>query len=102
MLAIPRAQVAMAGGTAEPDAREFELRAARGSTTFGICSGPFLDREFLTGEVRIRVTILPDGRWSYDEVTTLMIAGRDQPFQHRDRNTLTKIAEPTPNPLARR
>ena len=102
MLAIPRAQIALAGGTAEPDALEFELRAERGSTTFGICSGPFLDRAFLTGQFRIRVTIHPDGRWSYDEVTTLTIAGRDRPFEHRDRNTLKKIAEPTPNPLARR
>src|ERR1700760_3216926 len=42
-LSIPRAQVAMAGGTAEPDADEFEVRAERGSTTFGICSGLFLE-----------------------------------------------------------
>jgi hypothetical protein len=101
MFAIPRAQVAMAGGTAKPDAVEFELYADRGSTSFGICSGPFLDRQFRTSQVRIRVRILPDGRWSYDEVTTLMIAGRTEPFLHRDRNTLSRIAEPTPNPLAR-
>ena len=101
MLAIPRAQVAMAGGTAEADASEFEVRAERGSTIFGICSGPFLERAFLTSEVRMRVTILPDGRWSYDETTMLTIPGRNEPFQHRDRNTLKKIAEPTPNPLAR-
>jgi hypothetical protein len=30
----------------------------------------------------------------------LMVHGRDQPFLHRDRNTLRKVAEPTPNPLA--
>lgn len=101
MLAIPRAQVAMAAGTAEPDATEFELHAARGSTTFGICSGPFLDRAFRTSEFRIRVTIHPDGRWSYDQDTLLTIPGRDQVFHHRDRCTLTKIAGPTPNPLAR-
>lgn len=98
-LTIPRAQVAMAGGTAEPDAGEFELRAERGSTTFGICSGPFLERAFLTKEFRIRVTIHPDGRWSYDQVTELAIRGGDQLFHHRDRATLRKIAEPSPNPL---
>src|SRR6476661_1627350 len=38
MLAIPRAQVVMAAGTAEPDASEFKLQATRGSTTYGICS----------------------------------------------------------------
>ena len=101
-LAIPRAQVAMAGGTAEPDATEFELRAERGSTTFGICSGPFLEQAFRTIEFRIRVTIHPDGRWSYEQDTVLAVRGRDQPFHHRDRSTLQKIAEPTPNPLARR
>jgi hypothetical protein len=101
MLAIPRAQVAMAGGTAEPDATEFELRAERGSPTFGICSGPFIDAAFRTTEFRIRVTLHSDGRWSYDEDTVMMIRGRDQPFHHRDRCTLKKVAEPTPNPLAR-
>ena len=35
-LAIPRAQVLLASGPAEPDAREFELTAAVGSQTFGI------------------------------------------------------------------
>jgi hypothetical protein len=100
MLAIPRAQVAMAGGTAAPEAKEFELRAERGSTSFGICSGPFLESAFRTDGFRIKVTIHPDGRWSYDEVTVLTIRGRNQPFEHRDRATLKRIAEPTPNPLA--
>jgi hypothetical protein len=99
-LAIPRAQVALAAGTAEPDATEFELRAVRGSTTFGICSGPFIDQAFTTTQFSIRVTIHPDGRWSYDQITELSIRGRAEPFQHRDRATLRKIAEPSPNPLA--
>jgi hypothetical protein len=101
MLTIPRAQVAMAAGTAEPYATEFELRAERGSTTFGICSGPFLERAFRTTAYRIRVTVHPDGRWSYEQDTQLAIRDRE-PFHHRDRCTLKKIAEPTPNPLARR
>jgi hypothetical protein len=29
-----------------------------------------------------------------------MIRGKTEPFHHTDRNTLTKIGEPTPNPLA--
>lgn len=101
MIAIPRAQIAMAVGVARADSKEFELRAERGSTTFGICSNPFLDEAFRTREFRIRVSVHPDGRWSYDEDTVLAVRGRDQVFHHRDRCTLTKIAEPTPNPLAR-
>ncbi len=103
MLAIPRAQIAMAVGTARADATEFELRAERGSTTFGICSNPFLDDAFRTNEFRIRVKIHPDGRWSYDEDTVMAIRGRDEEaFHHRDRCTLKKIGEPIPNPLAKR
>ncbi len=100
-LAIPRAQVAMAGGRVAPDAKEFELRAQLGSPTFGICSAPFLDENFKTTEFRIQVTVHADGRWSYDEDTVMLVAGRPDPFHHRDRATLTKVAEPTPNPLVR-
>ena len=42
-----------------------------------------------------------DGTWSYEEDTVLQIQGRDEPCHHTDRNTLTRIGEPTPNPLAR-
>jgi hypothetical protein len=97
MLAIPRAQVALAIGRAEPDAREFEVVAPESS----IVSGPFLQHAFRTIEFRIRVTVNSSGTWSYEEDTVMRVLGRDQPFHHRDRNTLTKIAEPTPNPLAK-
>ncbi|MDE2014130.1 MAG: FABP family protein, partial [Alphaproteobacteria bacterium] len=61
----------------------------------------FLERAFRTDSFRIKVTINPDGNWSYFEDTVLMIAGRPEPFHHTDANTLTRIAPPTPNPLAR-
>ena len=101
-LAIPRAQVAMAVGRAAADATRFELVATRGAPDFGICSAPFLEHAFRTVEYRIKVTINPDGTWSYDEDTVLFVRGRSEPFHHTDRNTLQRIAEPTPNPLARR
>ena len=44
----------------------------------------------------------PDGSWSYVLDTMLIVRGREEPFLHRDRNTLVKVAEPTPNPLALR
>ena len=100
-LAIPRGQIAMAAGTASADSSSFELVARRESETYGIRSNPFLEYGFNTVEYRIKVTLNPDGTWSYDEDTVMMIRGQEEPFHHRDSNTLTKTAEPTPNPLAR-
>ena len=100
-LAIPRGQVAMAVGKAAPDARSFELSATRGLETFGICSNPFLEYAFRTLEFRIKVSINADRTWSYDEDTVLLVKGRREPFHHTDRSVLTKVGEPTPNPLAR-
>ncbi len=101
-LAIPRAQVALAIGEAASDAKEFELVAKRGETVNGIASGPFLEHAFKTTHYRIKVTVHPDGRWSYDETTLLEVKGQAAPFEHRDTATLVKIAEPTPNPAARK
>jgi hypothetical protein len=96
-LTLPRAMTVMATGHAAADATEFELVA----TPAGICSSPFLEHAFRTIEFRIKVSIHADGTWSYDEDTVMMIKGLDDPFHHTDRNTLTRIGEPTPNPLAR-
>jgi len=101
-LTIPRGQTAMAVGKATADATSFELVATRGSETYGICSNPFLDYAFQTIEYRIKVEINPDGTWGYDEDTVLMIRGKTEPFHHTDRNVLTRIELPTPNPLARK
>jgi len=100
-LTIPRGQVVMAMGQARADAREFELRATEEDRHFGIRSAPFLDHAFRTVEFRIRVTVHEDGSWGYEEDTVLMIRGQSEPFHHKDRNRLHKVAEPTPNPLAR-
>jgi hypothetical protein len=96
-LAIPRAQVAMAAGHAAPDAASLVLTAKRGEAEYGICSTAFLEHAFRTDSYRIEVTFNPDGSWSYVLDTVLMVHGK--PFQHRDVNTLVKVAEPQPNPL---
>jgi hypothetical protein len=99
-LAIPRGQVAMASGIASPDAKQFEVRATLGSETYGICSNPFLQEAFRTTEFRMRVTIHDEHTWSYEEDTVMEVLGRDEPFHHTDGNTLRRVAQPTPNPLA--
>jgi hypothetical protein len=98
-LAIPRGQIAMAAGHAKPDDTSLVLTATRGSTEYGICSTAFLEQAFRTDSYRIEVTFNPDGSWSYVLDTMLLVRGQAEPFQHRDVNTLTKVAEPARNPL---
>jgi hypothetical protein len=100
-LTIPRAQTVLAAGKAEADSTSFEVSAARGATDYGICSTPFLEHAFRTDSFRMKVTIDPDGTWSYFEDTVLIIPGVEKPFHHTDHNTLSRIGEPTPNPMAR-
>ena len=100
-LAIPRGQIAIASGHAEPDAKRLVVKATRGETEYGICSTSFLDLAFRTDAYQLTVDFHDDGSWSYVSDTTLMVKGRDEPFLHRDRNTLTKIAEPDLNPWAK-
>lgn len=60
-----------------------------------------LVKEFDAHEFRIKVTINHDGTWSYDEATVLRVRGQQEPFHHTDRNTFTRIGEPTRKPLVR-
>jgi hypothetical protein len=99
-LGIPRGQVLLAGGDADPDATEFEVRAELGSEVYGILSNPFLQQAFRTLSYRMKVTVHDDCTWSYEEEGVLDIPDRDDPFPHIDRNTLTRIGPATPNPLA--
>lgn len=98
-LSIPRAQVALAGGYAEPDARRFTLTAERGSTEFGISSGPFLEKQFTTQRWQVTVFIDSDDQWRYEQTTTLLVHG-SEPFEHTDANTLVRTGPALPNPLA--
>ena len=99
-LGVPRGQVLLAAGPAGAEATRFEVSAAVGTEVYGILSNPFLEQNFKLLDYRIRVSINPDGTWSYDEEGLMVIPGRDAPFAHRERNTLTRIGPPTPNPLA--
>jgi hypothetical protein len=99
-LGIPRGQVLLAWGPAEPDASEFDLTAAVGSEVNSIVSNPFLERAFRTTSYRIHVTVNDDGTWSYEEEGVLEIPGRADPFHHIDSNTLSRVGPAVPNPLA--
>jgi len=61
-----------------------------GSQTFGICSNPFLDREFRTVRYELSVDLPELGRLYYREDTQLQLAGRDEIFHHTDENTLSR------------
>lgn len=88
---VPRGVALIAGGTAEPDARSFELAAEVGSETYGICSNRFLDREFKT----VRYTLTFEQRDAntiyYSEDTVLQIRGQAELFHHTDENTLVRV-----------
>lgn len=100
-LTIPRGQTALARGQGKPDDAKIVVRADRGGPGYGICSTDFLEMAFRTDAYELTVTFNDDGSWSYVSDTMLMVRGRPEPFRHQDRNTLQKVAEPTPNPLAR-
>ena len=65
----------------------------------GICSTAFLEYAFRADADRIEIGFNADGTWSYVSHAMLTVRGQPEPSRHRDRNTLTKIAKPTPNPL---
>lgn len=99
-LTIPRGQVVLAGGAVKADGSGLVVSATRGATDYGICSTTFLEWAFRTDSYSLEVTFNADGSWSYVSDTMLSVRGQAEPFRHRDRNTLHKVAEPQPNPLA--
>jgi len=100
-LTLPRGMITMASGKANADAKQFELYAKEDDRCAGISSNPFLDYAFRTVEFRIQVSIHDDGTWSYEQDTVMKIKDQTELFHHVDNNTLHKIGEATPNPLAR-
>lgn len=98
-LAIPRGQVAMATGSAQPGDRKFTLRATAGDPHSGISTSTFLDEAFHTPSWEITFRIGADDTWSYEQTTMLDVHGQG-PFEHQDSNALHRVEAPTPNPLA--
>src|SRR5207302_8919541 len=99
--AKPRGETVMAVRDAGIHATSVEMSAERGVTTNGICSNTCLEEAFKTLACRIGVVIKSRDAWTYDEETTLLVRGQSAPFHHTDHAELTRVGEPTPNPLAR-
>jgi hypothetical protein len=59
-LAIPRGQVALAGGKANPDGTGLVVSARRGDTEYGIASTAFLEYAFRTDSYELTVTFNAD------------------------------------------
>ena len=89
---VPRGVSVIAGGTADEDARSFDMSADVGSETYGICSNRFLAEEFRTVRFELRIDVHSDDSFSYEEDTVLQIKGQDELFHHRDSNTLQRVA----------
>ena len=87
---IPRAVTVLAGGDAQDDSKVFSLKSTLGSTTFGICSNPFLDEEFRTIGYEATITLHSPQSFSYREDTQIQIKGQKDIFHHVDKNILEK------------
>ena len=101
-IAIPRGQVVLAGGTAKPGDKRISVEARRGDTRFGICSTTFLEQAFRTDYYRIDIHFNDDGSWTYVTRVDLAIRGKTPAFDHRDTNTLRRVAPAKRNPLMER
>lgn len=87
---IPRGVCVLAGGkySGEKDSDgniKIEVRAKSGDNDWGIIQGPFMSKNAKTEEFS-QTILVGDGRFSYDETTTVEIYG--ETFKHTDQNEL--------------
>jgi len=88
---VPRGITVLAGGTAAADAKSFTLHAKHGAPQYSIGENKYLAENASTLSYDVTITINDDGTWSYDEVTMLKMVEMDEPFAHKDHNTLRKV-----------
>ena len=87
---IPRGIALIAGGTVDQNAKKFRLQAKNGSTTFGINTGPFLDREFKILSYEFDFEWQGKDSFTYASDTVIQIPGQVKPFHHSDRNAMRR------------
>lgn len=89
---VPRGIAINAGGTSDINATEFTVKADLGSETYGLCSNKFLDEEFKTLSYETTFEFLSEHEFQYSENTRIQIKGKDQIFDHTEKNTLKKLS----------
>ena len=88
---VPRGITALAGGTADADAKSFTMEAKLGAATYGISENLYLNGAASTVSYDVTVTVIDGGSWSYAENTTLIMREFPEPFPHTDHNTLHRV-----------
>jgi hypothetical protein len=88
---VPRGITVLAGGNATADATSFTLHAELGHPQYAIGENAYLAERASSRSYDVTITV-GDGTWSYDEVTMLQMAEMDEPFAHKDANTLHRVA----------
>lgn len=89
---VPRGVTVIAGGTVEPTAQTFRLSAEVGSSTYGICSNKFLDKEFKTVRYELTLSFQNENLFTYEEDTQIQIKGQTALFHHIDKNTMKRMS----------
>ncbi len=87
---IPRGMTVLAGGSCESKGLHLKVEAKLNSSTFGICSNPFLDREFQTVAYVGELKFEGDDTYQYEEDTQIKIKGQEKIFHHVDKNVLKR------------
>lgn len=88
---VPRISAILAGGTCEPNATSFDLRASIGAEDWGVLSNPYLCEKAKCTAYTCSVTIDGD-TLSYSENTIMDMASLGgKSMDHTDKNTLQRV-----------
>jgi len=90
---IPRGSAIIAGGTVEPDATKWSLKAEHGLNTYGVLSNKWLEQHARTTRYELHVDTSVEGEYTYDELSVIHHAKMPDAVQHTDRNTLKRIGD---------
>ena len=90
---VPRATVVLAGGVVAPDVTTFTLSIARSAPPATACWRTRTSASTRSrGASRSRSQVGED-TWSYEESMNVYISRLGKEMQHKDGNTLTRVAE---------